>query len=96
MKKEVTARLWWVDELYGLKFSIVPDWRYCPIIKFENQPASPDLWSAIIYFERREHDGSLFIRLTYFSDSAPFEQLYSGHRFVLFEGNRKVAYGIIT
>ncbi len=95
MKKEVVAVLHWSDEKYGRKFSVTQDWKYCPIIKFEDQPASTDLWSAIIYLVRQQHDGSLFARLTYFSDCAPFELLYSGHRFELFEGARKVANGVV-
>lgn len=96
MRITVNAKLQWINELYGRRFPIHSERKYCPIIVFKDQPNDDASWSAVILFEKQDKRGDILVKLTYLSEDAPFEYLYLGHEFSLFEGNKKVADGVIV
>ena len=91
----VSAKIQWLDKMYGERFSVPSDIKYCPIIVFDDHE-DQELWSATITFEKQDAEGDIWIKLTYLSDSAPFELLEKGRTFCLLEGNKKVAKGRIN
>lgn len=95
MKTVVDAKIQWVNSEYGQRFAVPSEAKYCPIIIFDNQPNDGFAWGAVILFKKRDSDGSCLTELTYLSESAPFERLTPGNTFTLFEGNKKVAHGIV-
>lgn len=94
MRCEVKAKIQWMNGAYGDRFHIPSNVKYSPIIIFDDYLNDTELWSAMVTFEKQDKEG-VFIKLTYLSDSAPFERLCIGRTFSLFEGNKKVANGRI-
>lgn len=77
---------------------------YCPNISFDVQNSRPlwegkrtsvPAWSAVVFNDEISGENSLS-SIAYLSDSAPCGQMTQGVKFVLYEGNRAVAYGEIV
>ena len=96
MKKTVQAHINWTLPEYGGRRNILPvGMRYCPIIVFESEQFDKTLWSAELY--NIEIDGrSSVADVSYLVDEAPFHLLKQGNEFLLYEGQRVVAEGVVV
>lgn len=93
--KRVDAQIIWISsEDRGRKKVLPIGTRYCSIIKVKGIKDSNEQWSTDFICTNRDNNTS-YINFCFLSEEAPKEILVSGLEFELFEGNRKVAYGII-
>ena len=67
--------------------------KYCPIIKFDAISTDSD-WSAQLIRTDISSDCDI-IKIGFLSNDAPNFHIQCGDTFSLYEGQRKVAYGII-
>lgn len=96
MNKTKKAKIFWLaEEDGGRKTPPLAGTRYCPIIQFESDKGEHELWSADFVTSHIDDDGSSIVDISYLADNAPVENLYSGNKFRLFEGNKLVATGEI-
>ena len=96
MKKTVQARINWTPPERGGRKNILPiGMRYCPIIVFESEQSDNSLWSAELYNTAIDGRTSL-ADVSYLVDEAPYHLLKSGGVFLLYEGQRVVAQGVIA
>ena len=96
MKKIVQARINWTPPENGGRGNILPiGMRYCPIIVFKSEQSGSSLWSAELYNTAIEGRTS-FADVTYLVDDAPYHLLQSGSEFLLYEGQRVVAQGVVA
>jgi hypothetical protein len=96
MKTVVQALINWTPLEDGGRKHILPvGMRYCPIIVFEEEQTGDTLWSAEVY-NTSVHDRVSSANVSYLSDEAPNYLLQSGKKFVLYEGQRVVAEGIVA
>jgi len=96
MKKIVQARINWTPPEYGGRKNILPiGMRYCPIIIFESEHSGSTLWNAELY--NTAIDGRTSVAdVSYLVDEAPYHLLKSGCEFLLYEGQRVVAHGVVS
>ena len=96
MKKIVQARINWTPPEHGGRKNILPiGMRYCPIIVFESEQSGSTLWSAELYNTAIEGRTSV-ADVSYLVDEAPYHLLKSGGEFLLYEGQRVVAQGVVA
>ena len=96
MKRIVQAKISWTSPESGGRINILPvGMRYCPIIVFESEQSDSTLWSAELY--NTAIDGRTSIAdVSYLADDAPYHLLQSGEIFLLYEGQRVVAKGVVA
>lgn len=98
MKKTVKAQITWISYLDGgRKHPPLAGTRYCPIVKFKNMKGkNGEYWSADFVCSEVDKNHSAIVDFTFLSEYAPIDYLVKGNQFELFEGNKKVAVGIIV
>ena len=95
MKKIVKANIKWKSTEEGGRRMLIPvGIKYYPLIIFETEELSDNLWSAELINTFIEGYKSI-ADVTYLVDNAPFHNLKSGNSFHLYEGKRVVAEGIV-
>lgn len=97
MKKVVKAQITWIaHENGGKKNPPVPGTRYCPIVVFDAMDKNKnEFWSADFICTEVDARMNSIVDFTFLVDDAPMSYLVKGNKFELFEGNKKVAFGII-
>lgn len=97
MKKMVKAQITWItQENGGRKNQPIPGTRYCPIVIFDDMDQNKDeFWSADFICTKVDDKMNSIVDFTFLVENAPMSYLASGNKFKLFEGNKKVALGII-
>lgn len=97
MKKIVKAHITWTAyENGGRKNPPLAGTRYCPIVIFNNVKGNiGEFWSADFVCTEVDKNYSSIVEFTFLSEDAPMDYLVKGNEFELFEGNKKVASGVI-
>ena len=96
MKRVVQAMIDWTLPEHGGRKNILPvGMRYCPIIVFESEQSANSLWSAELYNTAINGRTSI-ADVSYLVDEAPYHLLKSGEKFLLYEGQRVVAQGVVA
>lgn len=97
MKKIAKAKITWISkENGGRKNPPEPGIRYCPIVVFDVLNKNKDgFWSADFICTEVDEKMNSIVDFAFLAEDAPIELLVDGNRFELFEGNKKVAFGII-
>ena len=96
MKRVVKARINWTPTESGGRLNILPvGMRYCPIIVFESEQSGDTLWSIELYNTAIEGRTSV-ADISYLIDDAPQHLMKSGGEFLLYEGQRVVAKGVVA
>lgn len=91
----VNAKITWKSPVEGGRKNLPgQNSRYCPIIKFNGENSSVGNWSADITILKTDYDSLYSLaELKYLSPNAPNCNIYTGNKFMLYEGNRLVALG---
>jgi len=97
MKKIVKAQITCITYEYGgRKNPPLTGTRYCPIVIFNNvKRKSGEFWSADFVCTEVDENLSSIVEFSFLSEDAPMDYLVKGNEFELFEGNKKVASGVI-
>lgn len=98
MKKVVKAQITWIThENGGRKNPPLPGTRYCPIVIFNAMDQKNDeFWSADFICTQVDTKMNSIVDFAFLVEDAPMGYLVKGNEFELFEGNKKVAFGIIV
>jgi hypothetical protein len=95
MKKAVRAKINWTPLKDGGRKNILPiGMRYCPIIVFEAEQTGETLWRAEVY-NTSVNGRTSVADVSYLVDDAPYHLLQPGNEFLLYEGQRAVAQGVV-
>lgn len=96
MKKVMLAEIRWVHASEGGKTHFPREWdRYTPLVEFENDVREAGTsWSSDMTFLEVNDEYSV-VEFSYLVDVAPYENIYPGHKFKLYEGHSLVASGVI-
>ncbi len=97
MKKIVKAQITWItQENGGRKNPPVIGTRYCPIVVFDTMDKGKgEFWSADFICTEVNVKMNSIVDFAFLVEDAPTEYLVNGNKFELFEGNKKVAFGVI-
>lgn len=97
MEKVVKAQITWVaKENGGRNNPPALGTRYCPIVVFDTMDLSRDkFWSADFICTEVDAKMNSIVDFAFLVEEAPTEFLTNGNKFKLFEGNKKVAFGVI-
>ena len=95
MNKKFEARIYWLSETEGGRKKIPNGDKYAPIIQI-TKPLfiSDDYWSVFVMNKVVLNKNETLSNMEYLSDLAP-NNLAKGVEFVLYEGKRLVAKGIV-
>ena len=96
MEKVMLAEVRWVHVSQCGKNHFPREWdRYTPLVEFENDiRAEGTSWSSDMTFVEVTDEYSI-VEFSYLVNEAPYENIYPGHKFKLYEGLRLVASGVI-
>ncbi len=95
MKSYVVAKVSWLSFEEGGRKKIPPKGtRYCPIIKVNNVNLHGE-WSVDFMCTEIDQNRKCVVRLGFLSPKAPIQLLVKDTGFELFEGNKKVARGVV-
>lgn len=95
MNKRFEAKISWLLETQGGRKEIPCGDKYAPIIKITNdQFESDDYWSVFVMNKALLNKNETLSDMQYLSGLAP-DNLASGTEFMLYEGKKLVAKGII-
>ena len=93
--KKFEAIIYWIPKTKGGRKNIPSGDKYAPIIKVTNSSVeSDDCWSAFITNKKMISQNKTLSDIEYLSNMAP-NNLSSNVEFVLFEGRKLVAHGIV-
>lgn len=96
MKKIFEAKIFWLSEAQGGRKDIPFGDKYAPIIKITKPPyESNDFWSVFVINKMVLCENETLSNIEYLSDAAP-DNLSVGVEFMLFEGRKTVASGIVS
>lgn len=97
MKKVVKAQITWVIQGNGgRKNPPTPGTRYCPIVVFDAMTQNRnEFWSADFICTEVDSEMNSIVDFTFLAENAPMDYLVKGNKFEIFEGNKKVAFGIV-
>lgn len=97
MKKVVKAQITWVTQKNrGRKNPPTPGTRYCPIVVFDAMAKNRnEFWSADFICTEVDTKMRSIVDFAFLVEDAPTEFLVDGNKFELYEGNKKVAFGVI-
>lgn len=97
MKKMAKAMITWIrQENGGRKDPPEIGTRYCPIVVFDAMVQNKDeFWSADFICTEVDEKMNSIVDFAFLVEDAPMELLVNGNKFNLFEGNKKVAFGVI-
>lgn len=92
MKKVYYARIKWLDISVGRKTGFLPSGvRYSPLIKLPNG----EVWSIVFTTTPMNEENKSYVEFCFLADCAPEGLLYEQMDFSLYEGNTKVADGVV-
>lgn len=95
MNRRFEARIYWLSETEGGRKDIPIGDKYAPIIKITKPMfISDDFWSVFVVNKRVLNKKETLSNLEYLSEIAP-NNLSKGVEFMLYEGKRTVARGIV-
>lgn len=95
MSRKFEAKICWLSETQGGRKDIPLGDKYAPIIKLtKTQHKSNDFWSVFIFNKKKISRNETLSNIEYLSDNAP-DNLSVGVEFVLYEGPKMVANGIV-
>lgn len=95
MNRKYEAKICWLSETIGGRKEIPFGDKYAPIIKI-TKPLfeSDDFWSVFVFNKEKLCENETLSNIEYLSDVAP-DNLSAGVEFVLYEGKKAVANGIV-
>lgn len=95
MNRNFEAKICWLSEIQGGRKEIPFGDKYAPIIKI-TKPIfeSNDFWSVFVINKKMLCKNETLSNIQYLSDFAP-DNLFTGVEFILYEGNKKVASGVV-
>ncbi len=95
MSRKFEAKICWLSETQGGRKDIPLGDKYAPIIKLtKTQYKSNDFWSVFVFNKKKISINETLSNIEYLSDNAP-DNLSVGVEFVLYEGSKMVANGIV-
>lgn len=95
MNRRFDARIYWLPETQGGRRKIPSGDKYAPIIKIVNPMfKTDDFWSVFVVNKVFLNENETLSLLEYLSTDAP-DNLSKDVEFILYEGPKKVAQGII-
>ena len=95
MNRKFEAEIFWLPETQGGRKVIPFGDKYAPIIKMSNPLfESNDFWSVFVFNKNEIRENKTLSDIEYLSDAAP-DNLFVGVEFLLYEGGKKVASGIV-
>ena len=95
MSRKFEAKICWLSETQGGRKDIPLGDKYAPIIKLtKTQHKSNDFWSVFVFNKKKISINETLSNIEYLSDNAP-DNLSAGVEFVLYEGSKMVANGIV-
>ncbi len=95
MSGKFEAKICWLSETQGGRKDIPLGDKYAPIIKLtKTQHKSNDFWSVFVFNKKKISRNETLSNIEYLSDNAP-DNLSVGVEFVLYEGSKMVANGIV-
>jgi len=101
MNRKFEAKICWLSETLGGRKEIPFGDKYAPIIKITNPLfesdnffESDDFWSVFVFNKESIRKNETLSNIEYLSDVAP-DNLSVGVEFVLYEGKKAVANGIV-
>ena len=95
MSRKFEAKICWLSETQGGRKDIPLGDKYAPIIKLtKTQHKSNDFWSVFVFNKKKISRNETLSNIEYLSDNAP-DNLSVGVEFVLYEGSKMVANGIV-
>ena len=94
MSKRFEAKIYWLPESEGGRREIPTGEKYAPIIVLNPSEKSGDFWSAFVINKLVLNTNETLSDIEYLSNKAP-DNLASGVEFVLSEGSKLVANGVI-
>ncbi|WP_139108769.1 hypothetical protein [Brevibacillus laterosporus] len=98
MKKVVKAKIRWLQANEGGRNTPISGygWRYCPIVQFDSDQETDDVWSSdIVWYEEPDAELCVIPDFSFLVEEAPYELPRSKNKFRLYEGNKLVAVGEI-
>lgn len=95
MNRKYEAKICWLSKTIGGRKEIPFGDKYAPIIKI-TKPLfeSDDFWSVFVFNKEKLCENETLSNIEYLSDVAP-DNLSAGVEFVLYEGKKAVANGIV-
>lgn len=95
MSRKFEAKICWLSETQGGRKEIPLGDKYAPIIKLtKTQHKLNDFWSVFVFNKKKISINETLSNIEYLSDNAP-DNLSAGVEFVLYEGSKMVANGIV-
>lgn len=95
MSRKFEAKICWLSETQGGRKDIPLGDKYAPIIKLtKTQHKLNDFWSVFVFNKKKISINETLSNIEYLSDNAP-DNLSAGVEFVLYEGSKMVANGIV-
>ena len=95
MSRKFEAKICWLSETQGGRKDISLGDKYAPIIKLtKTQHKLNDFWSVFVFNKKKISINETLSNIEYLSDNAP-DNLSAGVEFVLYEGSKMVANGIV-
>ena len=95
MSRKFEAKICWLSETQGGRKDIPLCDKYAPIIKLtKTQHKLNDFWSVFVFNKKKISINETLSNIEYLSDNAP-DNLSVGVEFVLYEGSKMVANGIV-
>lgn len=95
MSRKFEAKICWLSETQGGRKDIPLGDKYAPIIKLtKTRHESNDFWSVFVFNKKKISINETLSNIEYLSDNAP-DNLSVGVEFVLYEGSKMVANGIV-
>lgn len=96
MKKVVKAKVCWIPHKKGGRLAPPPQGtKYCPLVFFGESVNQTNNWSADIICGYFDSNLCGIVDFSFLSEKAPYQYLYSGNKFELYEGPKLVARGEI-
>ncbi len=95
MSRKFEAKIYWLSETQGGRKDIPFGDKYAPIIKLtKTRHESNDFWSVFVFNKKKISRNETLSNIEYLSGDAP-DNLSVGVEFVLYEGPKMVANGIV-
>ena len=95
MNRRFEAKICWLPETQGGRKEIPFGDKYAPIIKITKPLVeSNDFWSVFVINKKVLYKNITLSNMEYLSDVAP-DNLFTGVEFMLYEGKKKVASGVV-
>ena len=95
MSRKFEAKICWLSETQGGRKEIPLGDKYAPIRKLtKTQHKLNDFWSVFVFNKKKISINETLSNIEYLSDNAP-DNLSAGVEFVLYEGSKMVANGIV-